>query len=62
MSSSAIDPTRRNRVPRLLSDKEKEKLEEFVDLIHYSSRLAALLYQFQDAILLLAMLLAKAPI
>jgi cyclin-dependent kinase regulatory subunit CKS1 len=33
-----IDFTRRNKKPRLLSDVEREKLDEFVDSIHYSSR------------------------
>ncbi|KAI4149321.1 MAG: hypothetical protein L6R39_002533 [Caloplaca ligustica] len=35
---AAIDPDRRNRHPRMLSDAEKERLDEFVDAIHYSSR------------------------
>ena len=33
-----IDFTRRNKKPRLLTDAEKDKLDEFVDSIHYSSR------------------------
>jgi cyclin-dependent kinase regulatory subunit CKS1 len=33
-----IDFTRRNKKPRLLSEAEREKLDEFVDSIHYSSR------------------------
>lgn len=33
-----IDYTRRNKKPRLLTDAEKDKLDEFVDAIHYSSR------------------------
>lgn len=35
-----IDFTRRNKKPRPLSEHEKEKLDEFVDAIHYSARLA----------------------
>lgn len=35
---SDIDMTRRNPSPRDLTDKEKAKLDEFVDLIHYSAR------------------------
>jgi len=35
---SDIDMSRRNTAPRPLSDKEKVKLEEFIDLIHYSAR------------------------
>jgi len=29
---------RRNKKPRLLTDQERERLEEFVDNIHYSAR------------------------
>lgn len=35
---SDIDMSRRNTVPRPLTDKEKQKLDEFVDMIHYSAR------------------------
>lgn len=38
MAAMDIDYTRRNKKPRMLSDPEKEKLDEFVDSIHYSSR------------------------
>jgi cyclin-dependent kinase regulatory subunit CKS1 len=33
-----IDPVRRNKKPRLLLETEREKLDEFVDSIHYSAR------------------------
>jgi cyclin-dependent kinase regulatory subunit CKS1 len=33
-----IDYSRRNKVPRLITDNEKAKLEEFIDSIHYSAR------------------------
>lgn len=33
-----IDFTRRNKRARPLTEAEKEKLEEFVDAIHYSAR------------------------
>jgi cyclin-dependent kinase regulatory subunit CKS1 len=33
-----IDYSRRNKVPRIISDNEKAKLEEFIDSIHYSAR------------------------
>lgn len=33
-----IDPQRRNRKARLLLENEREKLDEFVDSIHYSAR------------------------
>lgn len=35
-----IDMSRRNKKPRLLLESEREKLEEFIDLIHYSPRYA----------------------
>ncbi|KAI7555416.1 Cyclin-dependent kinases regulatory [Hortaea werneckii] len=38
MASMDIDYTRRNKKPRLLSDAERDQLDEFVDSIHYSSR------------------------
>lgn len=37
---SDIDVTRRNKKPRLLTPAEKEKLEEFIEMIHYSARYA----------------------
>lgn len=33
-----IDFTRRNKKPRPLTEGEKDKLDEFVDAIHYSAR------------------------
>ena len=33
-----LDMDRRNKHPRLLSEPERARLEEFVDSIHYSSR------------------------
>lgn len=33
-----IDPTRRNKKPRLLLESERERLDEFIDSIHYSAR------------------------
>jgi len=38
MANMDIDHTRRNKKPRLLTDSERDKLDEFVDSIHYSSR------------------------
>ncbi|CAD6588502.1 MAG: Cyclin-dependent kinases regulatory subunit (Cell division control protein cks1) [Alectoria sarmentosa] len=35
---AALDHDRRNKQPRLLQPAERDKLEEFVDAIHYSSR------------------------
>lgn len=33
-----IDPTRRNKRARVLADTERDKLDEFIDNIHYSAR------------------------
>lgn len=33
-----IDPIRRNKKPRLLLESERERLDEFIDSIHYSAR------------------------
>ncbi|KAL9084045.1 MAG: hypothetical protein Q9165_008246 [Trypethelium subeluteriae] len=33
-----VDMTRRNKKPRPLSETERERLDEFVDAIHYSAR------------------------
>jgi cyclin-dependent kinase regulatory subunit CKS1 len=33
-----IDTSRRNKVPRPLTDSERARLDEFVDGIHYSTR------------------------
>lgn len=41
MANMDIDFSRRNKKPRLLTDSERDKLDEFVDSIHYSSRYAA---------------------
>jgi len=38
MTDMGIDYTRRNKKPRPLSEPEKEKLDEFIDAIHYSAR------------------------
>ncbi|KAJ6120248.1 hypothetical protein N7523_004528 [Penicillium sp. IBT 18751x] len=36
--SMEIDPSRRNKKPRLLLESERERLDEFIDSIHYSAR------------------------
>lgn len=41
MANIDIDFTRRNKKPRLLTDPEREKLDEFIESIHYSSRCAS---------------------
>lgn len=38
MAAIDIDFTRRNKKPRPLSEQEKEKLDEFIEAIHYSAR------------------------
>lgn len=35
---SGIDPNRRNKTPRMVSDLERERLEEFLESISYSAR------------------------
>ncbi|EAW15069.1 cyclin-dependent protein kinase regulatory subunit CKS1 [Aspergillus clavatus NRRL 1] len=37
-SQMDIDTSRRNKKPRLLLESERERLEEFIDSIHYSAR------------------------
>lgn len=36
--SMDIDVSRRNKKPRLLLESERERLDEFIDSIHYSGR------------------------
>jgi cyclin-dependent kinase regulatory subunit CKS1 len=36
--SMGIDSSRRNIQPRPLTDKERARLEEFIESIHYSAR------------------------
>ena len=36
--AAAVDMSRRNKKPRLLSDAERERLDEFAESIHYSPR------------------------
>ncbi|KAL8699237.1 MAG: hypothetical protein Q9201_006119 [Fulgogasparrea decipioides] len=36
--ATIIDPDRRNRHPRMLTDAERVRLAEFAEAIHYSSR------------------------
>lgn len=35
---SALDNDRRNKRPRMLTEPERERLDEFIDSIHYSAR------------------------
>jgi len=42
-----IDMSRRNKKPRLLLESEREKLEEFIDLIHYSPRYSDNEYEYR---------------
>jgi cyclin-dependent kinase regulatory subunit CKS1 len=41
--SMGIDISRRNRVPRPLTEDERARLDEFIDSIHYSTRWVSLL-------------------
>ena len=40
---AALDHDRRNKQPRMLTEAERDRLEEFIESIHYSSRCAYLL-------------------
>ncbi|KAL1961602.1 hypothetical protein VTN77DRAFT_1402 [Rasamsonia byssochlamydoides] len=42
-----IDLSRRNKKPRLLLESEREKLEEFIDSIHYSARYSDDQYEYR---------------
>lgn len=35
---AALESDRRNKHPRMLTESERDRLEEYVDAIHYSSR------------------------
>jgi len=39
-----IDTTRRNAQPRLLTESERARLDEFTDSIHYSTRYVFLMW------------------
>lgn len=41
MANMDIDVTRRNKKPRPLSEPERDRLDEFIESIHYSSRSVA---------------------
>ena len=38
MAAVDLDQDRRNKRPRILTEAERERLDEYVDQIHYSSR------------------------
>ena len=40
---AAMDHDRRNKQPRMLTEAERDRLEEFIEQIHYSSRYSPLL-------------------
>jgi len=45
------DNTRKNKKPRLLSEDERARLEEFVDSIHYSARYSDEEYEYRHVVL-----------
>jgi hypothetical protein len=47
--ASDLDYSRRNKVPRPLTDNEKARLEEFIDAIHYSARQVALVLESKNS-------------
>ncbi|KAI9886201.1 MAG: transcription factor [Watsoniomyces obsoletus] len=51
-----IDVTRRNRKPRLLTEPERQRLDEYIDSIHYSSRYSDDEYEYRHVQLPKAML------
>ncbi|KAK0373866.1 cyclin-dependent kinase regulatory subunit [Colletotrichum abscissum] len=53
-----IDMSRRNKVPRALSDSERARLDEFIDSIHYSARYSDSEYEYRHVQLPKAMLKA----
>ncbi|KAH7313567.1 oxidoreductin [Stachybotrys elegans] len=53
-----IDTSRRNKAPRPLSDMERQRLEEFIDGIHYSNRYSDNDYEYRHVQLPKAMLKA----
>lgn len=55
---SDIDYSRRNKVPRPLTDAEKDRLDEFVDSIHYSARYSDDHFEYRHVQLPKAMLKA----
>ncbi|EFY86286.1 cyclin-dependent kinases regulatory subunit [Metarhizium acridum CQMa 102] len=53
-----IDMSRRNKVPRSLSDAERARLDEYIDSIHYSARYSDSEYEYRHVQLPKAMLKA----
>ncbi|MCJ1361278.1 Cyclin-dependent kinases regulatory subunit (Cell division control protein cks1) [Acarospora aff. strigata] len=44
---ASLDHDRRNKKPRLLTEPERERLDEFVDSIHYSARYSDNEYEYR---------------
>ncbi|KAI0539769.1 hypothetical protein E0Z10_g2374 [Xylaria hypoxylon] len=53
-----VDMTRRNQEPRPLKDSERARLEEFIEMIHYSARYSDDEYEYRHVQLPKAMLKA----
>ncbi|KAI9785842.1 MAG: Cyclin-dependent kinases regulatory subunit (Cell division control protein cks1) [Peltula sp. TS41687] len=51
-----IDYNRRNKKPRLLTESERQRLDEFTDMIHYSTRYSDDMYEYRHVQLPKAML------
>lgn len=47
MSLAALDHDRRNKHPRMLTELERERLEEYINDIHYSSRYSDDEYEYR---------------
>ncbi|KAI5847338.1 regulatory subunit of cyclin-dependent kinase, partial [Morchella snyderi] len=51
----------RNRRPRMLSESERERLDEFIDLIHYSDRYSDKTYEYSRHVMLPKQMLKAIP-
>ncbi|KAI9818951.1 MAG: Cyclin-dependent kinases regulatory subunit (Cell division control protein cks1) [Thelocarpon impressellum] len=45
--ASSVDMSRRNKKPRLLTEPERDRLDEFIDSIHYSPRYSDSEYEYR---------------
>ncbi|MCJ1249055.1 Cyclin-dependent kinases regulatory subunit (Cell division control protein cks1) [Trapelia coarctata] len=55
---ASLDHDRRNKKPRMLTEAERDRLEEFIDAIHYSGRYSDSEYEYRHVQLPKAMLKA----
>ncbi|MCJ1478773.1 Cyclin-dependent kinases regulatory subunit (Cell division control protein cks1) [Lambiella insularis] len=55
---ASLDNDRRNKKPRMLTEAERDRLDEFIDAIHYSARYSDNEYEYRHVQLPKAMLKA----